>query len=104
MKSSHAGIIQNLPDVSKSKKTAQVCPSNNNISLISLGKLCDDGCEAIINKRVCKVCEEKKNMLTAPHCSHGGMHVMNLKNPNPKNLVNASLANKQHELVNTQIL
>ena len=72
------------------------------MSLIFLGKLCDDDCEARINKRVCKVHKEKKTILTAPHCSHGGMHVMNLQNPNPKHLVNASLANKQHKLVNMQ--
>ena len=41
-------------------------------------------------------------MLTEPHGLHAGIHVMNLQNHNPKHLVNASLANKQHKLVNMQ--
>ena len=79
-----------------------MCPSNNNTSLISLGKLCDDGCEARINKTVCKVCKEDKTILTAPRCSNTGMCVMDINHPNPPCIVNASLANKQHKLVNIQ--
>ena len=78
MKSSHAGIIQNLPDTSTSNITAQVCPSNSNVSLISLGKLCDDVREARINKRVCKVYKENETMVTAPRYSHTSIRVMNL--------------------------
>lgn len=66
MKSTHTGILPNLPNITQSCKTAQICPSNNNISLISLGKLCDDGCEAKINKNVCKVYKEDKTILTVP--------------------------------------
>ena len=51
----HTGILPNLLHTSKSNKTAQICPSNNNISLISFGKLCDDDCEARINKKACTV-------------------------------------------------
>ena len=43
-------------------------------------------------------------MLTAPRCSHTGMCVLNLQHPlqNPKQLVNDSLANRQHKVVNIQ--
>ena len=100
MKSTHTGLIPNLPSISKSYKTAQICPSNNSISLISLRKLCDDGCEARINKIVCKVHKGDKTILTAPRYSNTGMCVMDINHPNPPCLVNASLANKQHKLVN----
>jgi len=100
MKSTHTGILPNLPNISTYNKTAQICPSNNNISLISLGKLCDDGCEAKINKNLCKVYKNKETILTAPRCPKTGMYVMNIQHPNPPNLANASLANKQYKLVN----
>ena len=100
MKSTHTGILPNLPNITQSCKTAQICPSNNNISLISLGKLCDDGCEAKINKNICKVYKEDETILTALRCPNTGMYVLDILRPNPPNLSNASLANKQHKLVN----
>ena len=39
-------------------------------------------------------------MLTAQRCSNTGTHVMNLQNS--KQLVNASLANKQYKVINKQ--
>lgn len=39
------GKLLNLPSISDTNKTAQICPDNNNISLIFLGKLCDYGCK-----------------------------------------------------------
>lgn len=69
---------------------------------MSLGKLCDDGCQATINKRACKVCKEKKITLIVPRYPNTGMHVMDLQHPNPQYLVNTALANKQYKLVNMQ--
>ena len=94
MKSTHTRILPNLPNITQSCKTAQICLSNNNIFLISLGKLCDDGCEAKINKNVCKVYKYGETILTAPRCSNTGMYVLDILHPNPPNLSNASLANK----------
>ena len=37
MKATHTRLIPNLSDITKSYKTTQICPSNNNISLIFLG-------------------------------------------------------------------
>ena len=55
MRGSHAVILPNLPQTSMSNKTAQICPSNKNISLVSFGKLCYDYCEEIINKKTCTI-------------------------------------------------
>ena len=55
MKSTHTRLISNLPDISRSYKTVQIYPSNNNISLIALGKLYDNGYKAKINNKVYKV-------------------------------------------------
>ena len=94
MKSTHTRLILNLPSISKSCKTAQIFPSNNNIFLISLRKLYNDGCEAKINKKVCKVYKENKTILIAPRCSNTSICVMDINHPNPLCLINASLARK----------
>ena len=65
-----------------------------------MGKLCDDGCEAKINKNVCKVYKDDETILIVPRCPNIGMYVLDILRPNPPNLSNASLANKQHKLVN----
>ena len=102
MRSTYTRLIPNLADISKTRKTAQICPSNNNISLISIGKLCDDGYEVKINKKVCKVCKENKTILIALGYSNTGMHIMDINHLNPLYLINALLANKQQKLVNIQ--
>ena len=65
IKATHTRLILNLSDITKSCKTAQICPSNNNISLISLRKLCYNGYEAKINNKVCKLYKENKTILIA---------------------------------------
>ena len=52
MRPSHTRILPNLPQISTSNKIALGCPSNNNISLVSLFKLFDEDCETRINKKL----------------------------------------------------
>ena len=98
IRASHTGILPNLPSISSTNKTAQICPANNNISLISVGKLCDDNCEARFNKNKCTIYKEDQVILTALRCHRTGIHVINLNEP--KQLSNASVANRQHKVVN----
>ena len=60
MKASHAGVLPNLPQTSTFNKTAQMCPSNNNIVLVSLGKIWDDYCESRINKNLAQFTNKTK--------------------------------------------
>ena len=50
MRASHKGKLPNLLLISNKNKTCQICPEKNNMSLVSLGKLYDNECEAKINK------------------------------------------------------
>lgn len=55
IKASQTGVLPNLPMLDSTTKTAQIYDNINNISLISLGKLCDGGCEATLTNNMCKV-------------------------------------------------
>ena len=81
MKASHTGILPNFPQISMSNKIAQICPSNNNISLVSISKLYDDNYELRINKKVCTIYKENKIILTVLHYSNTGIYILNLHNP-----------------------
>ena len=63
MKASHQGLLPNLPLISNQHKTAQICPESSNTMLISVGKLCDDDCTALLTKRLCT---KHKNELFKP--------------------------------------
>ena len=69
MRTIHTGILPNLSQISTSSKAAQICPTNNNISLFSLGKLCDDYCETKINKKLAQ-CMKKTKRCSQNHVVH----------------------------------
>ena len=83
MKASHQGLLTNLPLISNQHKTAQMCPESSNTTLISVGKLCDDDCTALLAKRLCTVCKNKpfKPVLKAKRCPTTGMYVTKLSDP-----------------------
>ena len=56
----------------------------NNISLISLGNLCDGGHEEKVRKNICKAHKDESPIITAPRCKNMGMHVMYMMNLKPK--------------------
>ena len=104
---SYKGILPNLPTITTINKTAQVYPDNNNISLISLGKLCDDGYEASINSEKCVVHKNNQEILTAPRCDKTGMYVINLNQPrnhqyHQQHLLNAIPSNQKFKTANIQ--
>ena len=76
-----------------------MCPDNNNILLVSIGKLCDDGCKAILDKQECTIYKENKPIITAPRCFRTGMYVMNLHKP-IHHLAQATMASRQHKVIN----
>ena len=83
MKASHQGLLPNLPLISNQHKTAQICPESSNTTLMSVGKLCDDDCTALLTKRQCTVHKNKpfKPVLKAKRCPTTGMHVTKLSDP-----------------------
>ena len=83
MKASHQGLLPNLPLTSNQHKTAQTCPDSSNNTLISLGKLCDDDCTALLTKRQCTACKNKpfQPVLKAKRCPTTGMYVTKLSDP-----------------------
>ena len=62
---------------------------------MSLGKLCDGGCESILKKKVYAVCKDKASITTAPRCKTTGTNVIDIANmmPNVKTKHHASMAN-----------
>ena len=100
MIASHAGIILNLLLISSSNKIAQKIPSNNNASLVSRGKICNDDCEVRINKKH-EHCAKKQNetdCTTLFTCRQACFK--NIQNKNK--IVNASLGNREHKVSNIQ--
>ena len=83
IKASQSGMLPNLQMLDSATKTAQICKHVNNISLISLGKLCDGGCEAKITSKMCTVSKNERPIIKAPRCKTTGMCVMDITKPLP---------------------
>ena len=66
IKVNQSGVLPNLPMLDTTTKTAQICQHINNFSLISLGKLCDGGCEAKLNSKMCTVYKDERPIIKAP--------------------------------------
>ena len=101
MKASHECVLPNLPLISKSNKTAQICPESNNTALLSVGKLCNDDCTAILFKRECTICKNKPftPVLKAKRCPTTGMHVTKLSDP----LLQNHFVSQQMQLANANL-
>ena len=109
IKANQSGVLPNLPMLDTTTKTAQICQHINNISLISLGKLCDGGCEAKLNSKMCTVYKDERPIIKAPRCKATGMYVMDVTKPLPNvklkqraEMANSSLAQKQAKVANIQ--
>ena len=76
-----AGELPNLPQITNEHKVAQICPDNKNATLISLGRLCDDNCTAILNKHIAVVYKDLQPIIKAPRCPKSGMYLVNMNNP-----------------------
>jgi len=83
MMASHQGLLPNLPLISDQNKTAQICPDSTNTTLISVGKLCDDDCTALLTKSQCTIYKNKplKPILKAKRCPTTSMYVTKLSDP-----------------------
>ena len=80
MKPTHTGILPNLPSISDTNKQCQICPEQQGPALISIGKLCDDGCLAIADDKKCIIYKDKP-IIKAIRCPTTGMYVADLTNP-----------------------
>ncbi len=57
------GILPLSEEVSDAAKTAMILPNLRSASLISMGQLCDDGCDILFNKHVLVVMKNKRVVL-----------------------------------------
>ena len=76
----HKGILPHLDALIFKNKTCQICPANTKASLISMGKLCDDGAIAIADEEKMIVYKDKPIMKGA-RCQQTGMYVTSISNP-----------------------
>jgi len=83
IKANQSGMLPNLPMLDSTTKTTQICEHINNISLMSLGKLCDGGCEAKVTSKMCTVSKDERPIIKAPRCKSTGMYVMDITKPLP---------------------
>ena len=96
-----SGEIPNLPKINSEFKTAQVCPENKNATLISLGKLCDDGCLALTDKDRMIIFKDREPILKASRCNKTGMYLVNMDNPTKLvNLATSSPATRVAQIHN----
>jgi len=80
MRPTHTGNLLNLPSISNTNKQCQICPEQKGPALISIGKLCDDGCIAVADDKKCIIYKEKP-IIKALRCPTTGMYVADLTNP-----------------------
>ena len=109
IKASRKGVLPNLPMLDSTTKTTQICKNINSISLTSLGKLCDGGCEAKLTNKMWTVSKNKNPIMKAPRCKTTEIYFMEItkKIPNVKlkhqpAMANSSLARRQSKVVNVQ--
>ena len=57
------GILPLLDELSDAAKTEMILPNLCSASLISMGQLCDDGCNVLFNKHVLVVMKNKRVVL-----------------------------------------
>ena len=75
----HLGTLNHLPTISETNKQCQICPKQSGPALISIGKLCDDSCIAVIDHKKCIVYKDKP-VIKATRCPTTGMYIVNLNN------------------------
>lgn len=80
MTPAHSGTLQHLPSISQSSKECQISTSQQGPSLVSIGKLCNDGCIAVADSKK-RITHKNKPVIKEPRCSTTGMHVIDLNNP-----------------------
>jgi hypothetical protein len=80
MKPIHTGILPNLPSISDTNKQCQICPEQQGPALISIGKLCDDGCLAIADDKKCIIYKDKP-IIKAIRYPTTRMYITDLTNP-----------------------
>ena len=78
MTATHKVIIPTLDSISTKNKTCQLCPDNVGTTLVSLEKLCDNDCVAVVDKEKCMIFKGKSTVMKANRCANTGMHVTNL--------------------------
>ena len=91
------GETPNLPQISPEYKTAQACSDNKNVTLISLGKICNDDCLALPDKHKMVVFKNHEPVLRAARCNQTGICLVNLSNP--IKLINATVFQKAAKIV-----
>ena len=71
IKVSYKFILPNLPLISKINKIVKICLDSSNTTLLSIGKLYNDNCTAIMWKRECIIYKNKPfiPVLKAKRCS-----------------------------------
>ena len=60
---SHQGVLSIHKDLSQAAKVGTVLPQLKSSSLLSLGQLCDDGCNVLLNKKKLYPLKEKQIIL-----------------------------------------
>jgi hypothetical protein len=83
MKSTHTATLD-IPQLSKVAKAAHVFPAMENNSLLSVGKLCDDGYSVLFNTNGVKILNEKQKIIMKGSRDHAtGLWIINLLQTNP---------------------
>lgn len=86
MTSTHEGQMNILPCGLPADATAtHLFPALTTHSLISVGKFCDYGCEAIFNKEQVRIVKDERTILQGYH-GDNGLWLLNLAEPNPQTL------------------
>jgi hypothetical protein len=102
MESSHTADLD-IPGLTTAASKANVFPGMANHSLLSVGKLCDEGYIVTFKQAAVIICDsEKSQILSGPRDLDTGLWRINLKQTNKH--IPDSIANNVYELLNTGAL
>jgi hypothetical protein len=102
IESSHTADLD-IPELNSAASKAHVLPGMYNHSLLSVGKLCDEGYIVTIKQATVTICDsEKSQTLSGPRDLNTGLWRINLKHTN--NHIPEPITNKVYELRNTGAL
>ena len=108
-----------LPHVSKKARDTHIFSYLASGSLYSVGKLCNDGCEAYFNKKICTITKNRKLVLSGTRTANSQLWIANdIKSSNalyneaatvklfsqaaePQTTINSSSAHSQSHVANT---
>ena len=90
-----------LPQLPDKAREAHIIPGLTHSSLVSIGKLCDEGCEATFNKKEVHIIKDNEIILTGQRDLHTGLWRIPLTDATTNNIPKAPASLQCHNAYQT---